>query len=455
MRSGILLKLWSFLFVIGCVAQIWTAQAQTEPSSIYRIMIDETVERGLSAYVKRGVREAEEANADAILMVVNTPGGRLDAALEIKDTLLNSKVPVWALVDRQALSAGALITIAANEIYMVDGAVMGAATPIQGEGGAKASEKVVSAVRKAFAATAESRGRKPSVAEAMVDEDVNIEGLVEKGKLLTLTAEEAKAWGYAEEIVEGEKALLALKNAEQAEVASIKASLAEELVRFLTNPALSSLLISLGFLGLLFELKTAGWGLGGTIGLISLALFFWSHHIAGLAGWEGMALVVLGIVLMALEVFVVPGFGLAGILGMVSFMGGLFMSLIGDFSFATPGDLINAGYVLLSSIVLMVLGAWGMLTYLPGRIGPKGLMLSERLDHYHKDVSPEQAEQESQLKVGVQGRTITDLRPEGTASFAGFKETVVAEGQFIRSGTEVEIIGREGFRWIVRPVDKS
>ena len=166
-----------------------TALAQDEATGdvVYAVQITGTIDLGLAPFLKRVIDEAEgDPAARAVLIEINTPGGRLDAALQMRKTILDSDVPTIAFVNREAFSAGALIAIAANEIYMAPGGVMGAATPITGTG-ETASEKVVSAVRSTFASTAEERGRDPRVAEAMVDEDIAIEGLIGRGDLLTLT----------------------------------------------------------------------------------------------------------------------------------------------------------------------------------------------------------------------------------------------------------------------------
>ena len=196
------------LLALGAAGLLAPAQGvSAQAEVVYLVEVHDTIDLGLAPYVKRVIGDATEEGASAIVLEINTPGGRLDAALQIKNAILDSRVPVIAFINREAFSAGALIALAAHEIYMAPGAVIGAATPVDQEG-EKASEKVVSGIRKDFKALAEVRGRNPLVAEAMVDEAVAVEGLVEEGKLLTLSTQEALEWGYAEGEVEDLPALL-------------------------------------------------------------------------------------------------------------------------------------------------------------------------------------------------------------------------------------------------------
>src|SRR5918999_1592336 len=185
----------------------WLAAAGQAPT-VYRVSVSGVVELGLAPYVSRRIREAEEAGAVAAYLDIDTPGGRIDAAERIADAVRDARIPVYAYVNPRALSAGALIAMSSSGIYMRPGAVLGAATPVDGEG-VRASEKMVSAMRAEFRAVAEQRGLEPRIAEAMVDERIAIPGLVEQGQLLTLTTAEALRVGYAKGKVASEEALLA------------------------------------------------------------------------------------------------------------------------------------------------------------------------------------------------------------------------------------------------------
>ncbi len=454
--------LWLLLIGIGFAGLVGpgTTHGQGGSGPVHVAPIQGEIDLGLAPFIKRVIREAQDEGAAAVVLEINTPGGRLDAALQIKDSVLDSDVPVVAFVIREAFSAGALIAIAADRIYLSPAGVIGAATPVMGDTGKKASEKVVSAVRKDFKAIAEFRGRDPQVAEAMVDEDVAVEGLVEAGKLLTLTAEEALKWGYAEGLAEDLRAVLEAEGLGSAQVVVATPSWSEGLVRFLTNPAVASLLISLGFLGLFFEITSPGFGLPGMAGLALLATFFWGHALAGLSGWEGLALVGLGVALMALEAFVVPGFGIAGILGAVAFLGGLFISMVGQ----APGimDLQRAALTVLGSLTMIGVGAWALLAFLPRGGIFRGLVLQDRLagvgrrtgspqlDLRAAESGAEEGRRPSLL--GVRGVAITDLRPAGSVRIDSERVDVVTEGEYLEAGTEVEVALDEGYRRVVRAV---
>ena len=320
------------MLVAGLLLQAVAQQAPARPV-VYVAPIDGVIDMGQVPYVQRVLSEAGKAGAAAVLLEVNTLGGRLDAAVQIRDALLGSPVRTVAFVNRRAISAGALITLASGTIVMASGATVGAAPPVHwgppGGGAEAVGEKTVSYVRKEFAATAETRKRPVALAEAMVDADVEIAGVVDKGKLLTLSTEEALRLKFADFRADSAQEALRLAGLPDAELRRFEPNWAENVVRFLTHPMVSSLLISVGMLGIFLELRTPGFGLPGIAGVLSLGLFFWGHSLAQLAGWEELLLVALGVVLLALELLVFPGFGIAGVLGLLALAAGLVLSMTG------------------------------------------------------------------------------------------------------------------------------
>ena len=343
------------------------ARAESPRPVLYVVPIDGVIDLGLAPFVERVLDEAASAGAAAVILEVNTFGGRVDAAVLIRDGLLAARVPTVAFVNRRAISAGALIGLAAEKIAMADGATIGAAAPIQaGPGGTQpASEKTVSYLRKEFRATAEARKRPPLLAEAMVDTDVDIPGFKPKGKLLTLTTAEALQHGVADFQDADLGALLARLDLANAEVRRPLITWAEDLVRFLTHPVVASLLLTIGVVGVLTEVQAPGLGVPGLVGLASLALFFWGHWLTRLAGWEEILLIVGGLVLLGIEVFLLPGFGVAGTLGFVAVLLGLGLSLVGPGATWT-GVLWAVGRVVLSLVLALVAGLV-LLKVLPAR----------------------------------------------------------------------------------------
>src|SRR3954468_5377626 len=227
------MRRWFWLTLAALTGPWQLVQAQAP--AVYRITVSGVVENGLAPYVARSLRQAEADGAVAAILDMDTPGGRIDAAERIADAVRASRIPVYAYVNPRAFSAGALIAISSNGIYMRPGAVIGAATPVDGQG-VKASEKMVSAMRAEFRSMAQQRGLDPKLAEAMVDENIEIPGVVRKGELLTLSTHEAVTLKFAKAQVADEAALLEAVGVPGAHVVTTEANWAESVVRFLTNP---------------------------------------------------------------------------------------------------------------------------------------------------------------------------------------------------------------------------
>ena len=432
--------------IVGALGVIAVPGTSQDESTVYRVPVTGEIELGLAPYIQRAVKEATETGAVALILDIDTPGGRVDAAEIISDALTDSEVPVYSLINRRAYSAGALIALSTSRIYMRPASVIGAATPVDGTG-TKAPEKIVSAMRSQMRTLAEANGLEPEVAAAMVDEDIEIDGVVESGKLLTLTTEEAIEIGYAEAI-EDLDALLVELGHEGAMVVTPELNWAERLVRFFSSSVVSPFLLSLGFLGLLVEIRTPTFGLAGTMGLISLGLFFGSNMIVGLAGLEDVLIVGAGLALLGIEAFVVPGFGIFGVAGVVAIVTGLYMSLLGNIP--TMPDFTRAAWVLASSMLLLIGSAWALIRTLPSssRLTESGIFL---LAKTASAIGYESAEVRSDL-VGKHGTAITDLRPAGTALVGDERIDVVSESEWISAGTPVKVLSAEGYRHIVRSI---
>jgi membrane-bound serine protease (ClpP class) len=413
--------------------------------SIYRIPVHGVIELGLAPFIARSISEAEKNGARAIVLDIETPGGRVDAAQQIVNALKESKVPTYAFVNRRAFSAGAMIALATDRIYMRTGSVLGAATPVDG-GGTKAPEKIVSAMRSEMRALAEAKGLDPRVAEAMVDEQIGVPGVVEKGKLLTLTTAEAVKVGYATEVADWNAVVTQLQ-ASGAPVHDTRVNWAEGLVRFFTHPIVAPMLLSLGFLGLLIEFKTPAFGMAGVGGSILLGLFFFSHYLVGLAGWEELMLLLAGVVLIVVEMFVLPGFGVAGILGLLAVIGAMYLSLVTHLS--SEADMSQAAGILSAALLVVIVAAWALLRRLPqsGRFARTGMMLDDATDRKTGYLSNPVREE----LVGLTGVALTDLRPSGAGQFGEERLDVVSDNVWISAGTPIKIVRSEGYRHVVAP----
>lgn len=417
--------------------------AAAQDQVVYRIPITGTIENGLAPYVARALREAREAGAAAAVLDIDTPGGRVDAAQRIVDAVRGADVPVYAFVNPRALSAGALIALAADSIFMRPGAILGAATPVDGQG-TKAPEKYVSAMRAEFRALAEERGLDPRVAEAMVDESVGVPGVVPQGRLATLSTAEAVKLRYAAGQAASQDRLLDGLGLGGAKVVTPDINWAEKLVRFVTNPLVAPLLLSLGMLGLVVELKTGGFGVAGLVGITSLALFFGSSYLVGLAGWEEVLLLAGGLIALAVEVFVLPGFGLAGVLGIGLFGAAIVLAMTG--TAATLPDFTRALAVLGASAIITIAVIYAWVRHLPNSSRLTGLLLRDGLAAGGGFISAPMRED----LVGRDGVAMTDLRPSGTALVGEERVDVVTEGEFISQGSPLRVLRSEGYRLVVR-----
>jgi len=443
------MKRYIYLFICFFIAQgISTAE------NVYVAPINGTIERGVAAFVTRVMTDAENNGAAAVIFEIDTPGGALDAALTIRDAILYSDIKTIAFINPRAISAGALISLATNHIVMIDGGTIGAATAVDMQGN-KASEKIISYFRNEMKATAEKTGRSAKLAEGMVDEDVDIEGLAPKGKLLTLTTDEAVEQGIAEFKITASKrseqlvAVLKHYNLEDANILRQTTNWTEVLVRWLTFPVVASLLMSLGFLGLIFEIQSPGWGVGGTLGIICLGLFFGSHLLVNLADWSEILLFLLGLILVFVDLFFIAGFGVVGIPGIGLMLVSLFLSLMGRTELWTWGSVSDALTPLLAALILTAILAIIMIRALPRSAFWDRLVLTteEKASDGYRTSPYEDLN-------GATGVARTDLRPGGTGEFNGKRVSVATEGSFIEKNTPITVIAVEGSHVMVRKSDE-
>lgn len=476
-------RLTALLLVLlgGWSLTVGAVHAQEDGAGgVHVVDISGEIDLGIAPYLARSIEEADGAGAAAVLVEIDTPGGRLDAVIQMRDTLLASSVPTIAYIDRTALSAGALIALASETVYVAPGSSVGAATPVDGTG-QPTDEKIVSAVRSLFRATAEERGRDPAVAAAMVDPDLEVEGVSAAGELLTLTDREALDVGFADASASTRTDLLEQEGLADRDVVETAPSPAERVVRFLTNPVLGSLLFTVGILMILGELLAGGVGIATATGGGLLGVFFYGHLLAGLTGWEDAILVLVGIALVLVELFVIPGFGVAGVLGAAALLGGGFLAMTGrDWDFVSGGQIVaTAGTLLLTFVLLsiaMVVTLSSMSRRARGAEGPRGSAASvppvggsgrrrgwlrwfgdgDVLESDDDVAAPAPDDEQGAggdrppAQEGEVGEALSDLRPAGVASFSGHRVDVVTEGDYIAAGQMVEVIRAERYRRVVK-----
>lgn len=428
----------SLIILLSLAGLINPYTTNAKEKVVYVVPIEETVEKGLLAFLERAVQEAEEANAEAIIFDVNTPGGAVDAAGGIGKLLTGTDLKTVAFVNKQALSAGAYISLNTDEIYMVPGSTMGSAAIIDQQGNT-AGKKAESYWFAAMKSAAVESGRDPIYAQAMADESIDLPELgAGKGKLLTLTAEQALEVGYSEGTVKNLDDLLEKLGYDNADIRNVNETFAEKLARFITHPVVIPILLTIGSLGLVLELYSPGFGLPGLAGLSALLLFFYGHLVAGLAGFETIILFALGIGLILLEFFL-PG-GIAGAVG--------FLAVIASF-FIASDNIVHMGISLLIAISASIL-----LSILMIRVFGKRMKLFKRIiltDSTSTEKGYVSNKNRLEL-IGVEGITLTPLRPSGTILVEDERIDVVSEGAFISKDTRVRVIKTEGSRIVVREV---
>jgi membrane-bound serine protease (ClpP class) len=435
-----------WLAVAGLVSMTSVGAAASQAPVVYRIPITGTIENGLAPYVARALKEAQAAGALAAILDIDTPGGRVDAAERIVTAVQQAKLPVYAYVNPRAYSAGAMVALATKAIYLTPAGVIGAATPVDGQG-TKMSEKYVSAMRAAFRALAEAQGLDPNVAEGMVDESLDVPGVKPAGKLLTLTAGEAVKIGYGKAEIETLDRLVAMVGAAGSRIETVDTNWAELVVRFLTNPLVSPLLLSLGMLGLIFEIKAGHFGIGGLLSLTSLGLFFGSGVIIGLAGWEEIILLGLGFLALGIEVFVLPGFGVAGILGLAMVGASIVLALVGNAP--TAGDFATAGLILLATAVITASVLYGWIRHLPNSTRFRKVLLQDG----HAPAEGYISAPPRHDLVGQSGVASTDLRPSGVVTVGEERIDAITEGEYVNQGAVVRVLRSDGYRHVVRGVE--
>jgi len=397
------------------------------------IPVDSTIERGLESFLHRAFAEAQEQQADLVILHINTPGGEVNAADQIGQLIRQSPIHVIAYIDNQAFSAGTYIALNANEIIMTPGSSMGAATPIDLAGNA-ADIKFISGWSNKMKAAAELNKRNPDVARAMVEIDTEFPGLKPKGTVLSLDAQQAKKLGYADKVVSGKEELLTKLGISADTLQSIEPTGGEKVARFVTSPFVMSALLVIGLVGIVVELFAPGFGVAGTISLVSFGLYFFGHYVAGFANWLHIGLFAVGILLMILEIFL-PG-GIVGAIGFISIVTGLVMA-----AYDTQQGLASLGVAALITAIVTFL--------LVKRYGVKGLFNKFILGDIQRNEEGYVAPRDQRELLGKTGIALTPLRPAGVVKLEGNRVDAVSVGGFIQAGTAVVVVQVEGTRVVV------
>lgn len=447
-RLLLLLLLFVSLFAQG---------QQPDKKLVYQFDIRQEIGPPAWRNTQKALDEAEKMGADYVLIHMNTYGGLVDMADSIRTRLLNAKPTVLVFIDNNAASAGALIAIACDSIYMRKSASIGAATVVN-QTGEVVPDKYQSYMRATMRATAESTGRDPKIAEAMVDPSVYIEGIIDSGKVLTFTSSEAQKNGFCNGEAENIAEVLQLAGVENYEIVKQELTATDKAINWLINPAISGILVLIIIGGIYFELQTPGVGFPLAASVLAAILYFAPLYLEGLAAnWE-ILLFFVGAILLLVEIFVIPGFGVAGISGIALILFSLVSSLLQNegFDFEVPQS--GAGLSVVQALATVLIPFGLLITFLLffgqnllQMAAFKRLALQSTQD---ADAGYVVADQQNHL-VGETGLALTDLRPSGKVQIAGRPYDAKATTGWIDKGTTVRIVAQERFELVVEPVEST
>ena len=424
------------LFLLPAVLGFAGFAGAAAPGPIVVVPIAGTIDDGMAHMVARAIAQAAAEHAAGIVLDVNTPGGLVSSAIEIRDAVLGASTPTLAFVSKRAWSAGALVTLAAGRIVMAPGSSIGAAEPIP------KTVKTVSALRAEFEATAQRRGRDPRIAAAMVDASSDLPPYKRSGSILTLTAAAARAAKVADGLAETlPQAVRVAGLAPGGRVETAGYSWAEALARFATDPRVSGMLLSLGFLGLLIEMQTLH-GVAGIVGVSALGLFFGTHVYSGFSNALVIVLAVAGVLGILFELHVLPGHGVFGTIGGLALVAAVVLA------FGLPFFAV-ALQALASALITTIIAFW-----LATRIFPENAFLA-RLAFTGVQGPEYVSSADYRELLGASGLAASYLRPAGVATINGRRVDVLTEGDFVSAGTTVRVTRVEGARIFVRAEEQA
>lgn len=446
------------LFGLILILNFLQTRAISQDTSNIRVMhlkVQSAIDPITNRYTELGLDKALELNADLVILELDTYGGALTDADEIRTRILNFEKPIYAFINKDAASAGALISIACDSIYMADGSSIGAATVVT-EDGSAAPDKYQSYMRSIMRSTAEATGRDPHIAEGMVDEDIDLDSIATEGKVVTFSVSEAIKYGFCEARVRNIDDIMKRSGIAHYTVTEFHLDWAEKVISWFLNPFVSGILILIIIGGIYFELQTPGVGFPLLASVIATLLYFTPHYLNGLAAnWEILAFV-LGLILIGLELFVIPGFGVAGISGIILTVGSLILVMLNndnlDFSFVGGDDLFIATATTLTgmagALVAIIIGG----ARLTQSRAFQRVSLQETQDHDQGYTSSPYA---GKSLIGKHGTAYTILRPSGRVEIDGELFDAYTRGNYVEAGTPIEVISDEGTSLKVKEIPSA
>lgn len=427
------------------------SSAQKAKQKVFVMEVKSEIDPRTNRYTELAFEEATEAGADHVLLVLDTFGGALNDADEIRKRILEYPKPVYVFINKNAASAGALISLACDSIYMAPGANIGAATVVGADGEA-APGKYQSYMRSIMRSTAEANGRDPRLAEAMVE--ASVDSTLSAGQVLTLTTTEAIKFGFCEGVATNVGGVLKKLNLQDAELINYELSGTDHVISFFLNPFISGILLLIIIGGLYFELQTPGIGFPLLAAITAAVLYLVPYYLNGLAeNWE-ILMFVAGIVLIMLELFVVPGFGITGISGITLTVVSLVLVMVNnqffDFTFVPSENLMKS----LASVVTGMIGAAVVIALTWHR-----LLNSRSMQHlilkntFHSQEGYRSANTAEHL-VGKRGVAHTRMAPSGRVMIDDTLYDAQARDGFIEQGESVQVIDQSTFALRVKKVEQ-
>jgi len=447
-------KTYSFLtLLVAIIAMTFSVSAQK--TQVYYYKIDDNISKPALRLTEKAVKEAEEGKFDYLFLELNTFGGELEAADKIRTLLLNTKVPSIVFINNNAASAGALISIACDSIYMMPGASIGAASVVN-QTGEIMPDKYQSYMRSLMRTTAEHNGRDPNIAQAMVDPDVKIPNISDSGKVLTFTSEEAVKNGFCEGIANSREEVLEQAGVPHPDIHEQELSAIDKIINFLVNPVVSGILIMCIVGGLYFELQAPGIGLPSIIAITAALLFFAPHYLEGLAAHWEILIFLAGLVLLMLEFFVVPGFGVTGVSGIVLIIASLVLTLVFNvgFKFDFNPEFNASAYISKMTILVLVSSLAGF--FLALWLGKKLIMAETRFGSLalRTELESKSGFNSQDLRmnqyVGKEGVAQTILRPSGKINIDGEVLDATVEHGYVDAGDKIKVTRFENAQLFVR-----
>lgn len=400
--------------------------------NVYIIPIKSEINKATYHFLQNAINDALSKNPKAIIFEIDTYGGLINEAEKIKNLIMDIKVPTISFVNNKAESAGVLLTISSEKVVMAESSTIGSAETIPND------EKTMSLWLSFLRDVAEIRGRNPEIIQAMADRDIEIDGVVEGGKLLNLNSREAKEHGICDLVSNNYDEILDYFHIEYSDIVNVEEGVEVKIAKYLSNPYLSTFLLTLGFIGLVIEIFTPGFGIGGTLSIVGFALFFGGNILAGNSGWTALILFIAGLILLIIE-GMIPGFGLPGISGIILVSAGVILSMN---AFSTAIISLSIALIVAFSLIIILM-KYGYKSPVLNKIV---LSTEQKNEKGYTSANPRKE------YLNKEGVSITELRPSGVVEIESQRIDALSEGEYIERNKKVKVVRVEGSKIFVRRV---